>query len=301
MAGEMTAPYEMNKQVVATIKATVFPNANNAELSLFFHQCRRLGVHPLDRLIHPVKRGSSDGDRVSFQTSIDYFRSAADNTGEYDGQDEPEFGKLIDDKYPEFATVKVYRKGINRPFVGTARWSEYYPGEKLGFMWRKMPHNQLAKCAEALALRKAFPQNLHGLYTDDEMLQADFVEEPEKKTSTVQRKSETPASNGDVVTTAQVRAINTMLGKAGVKDDQRHTFVASMIGHKIESMNNLTKAEASTVIDRLQNPDKNEEPLPEGVPTDCPKDPMACEHSGFAEGKAFCGPDGDSCAFQVKE
>jgi len=113
-----------------------------------------------------------------------------------------------------------------------------------------------------------------------------------------QRKSESTGSNGNSASTAQVRAINTMLSKAAVKDDQRHTFVSSIIGRKVESLNDLTKADASTVIDRLQ--EKKEDPLPAGVPADCPKNPMACEHSGFADGDAFCGPDGTECPYQEK-
>ena len=114
------------------------------------------------------------------------------------------------------------------------------------------------------------------------------------------RKSEnkSTASNGNAASTAQVRAINTMLSKAAVKGDQRHTFVSSIIGRKVESLNDLTKADASTVIDRLQ--EKKEDPLPAGVPADCPKNPMACEHSGFADGEAFCGPDGTKCPHQEK-
>ena len=62
--------------------------------------------------------------------------------------------------------------GVVGNFTATARWSEYYPGKSQGFMWDKMPHTMLGKCAEALALRKAFPSQLSGLYTGDEMAQA---------------------------------------------------------------------------------------------------------------------------------
>lgn len=158
----------------ALVKSMIFPDASDRELELFYYECARHGVHPLDRKIFPIKRNDSEsgGKKLTFQCSIDYFRSAAMTSGDYDGQDEPEFGPLVDQGYPEYAKVAVWRKGVSRPFVGVARWKEYYPGEKMGFMWRKMPHGQLAKCAEALAFRKAFPQTLSNLYADEEMAQA---------------------------------------------------------------------------------------------------------------------------------
>jgi phage recombination protein Bet len=164
----------------ALVKSVVFPNSTDDELALFIFQCQRKGVHPLDRLIFPIKRNDSEsgGQKITFQSGIDYFRSAAEGTSLYDGQDEPEFefdGTTGNPAYPSLARVKLYKKGISRPFVGIARWSEFYPGEKLGFMYRKMPCNQLAKCAEAQAFRKAFPAQLGDLYTPEEMIQADVT------------------------------------------------------------------------------------------------------------------------------
>jgi hypothetical protein len=106
--------------------------------------------------------------------SIDGLRLKAQRTGEYDGQDEPEF-EYAPDGSITLARVRVYRKGISRPFVGTARWSEYVQTKKEGGptrFWSLMGHVMLGKCAEALAMRKAFPDELAGLYTDAEMMQA---------------------------------------------------------------------------------------------------------------------------------
>ena len=115
-------------------------------------------------------------DKWSCQVAIDGLRSKAEETGRYDGQDEPEFsredGQLV-------ARVRVYRKGITRPFVGVAYWNEFVQTYGRGDraeptrMWAQMPRHMLAKCAEALALRKAFPEELAGLYTSEEMGQAD--------------------------------------------------------------------------------------------------------------------------------
>ena len=157
------------------VKKTVFPDATDAELQLFFFDCTRRGVHPLDKLIHPTKRNG----KYTPITSIDMFRMRAAESGEHLGTDDAVY--LGDVGKPDFAaSVTVYRhvRSEKCPFTATARWSEYFPGEKQGFMWGKMPHLMLAKCAEALALRKAFPQQLHGLYTPEEMAQAETPAKP---------------------------------------------------------------------------------------------------------------------------
>ncbi|GAC1598116.1 MAG: hypothetical protein NVS3B28_30070 [Candidatus Velthaea sp.] len=103
------------------------------------------------------------------QVSIDGFRWFAEDSGEYDGQDEPRYtfderGKLIS------CSVTVYRKGMSRGVAATADMAESSAG---GPMWERMPKAMLAKCAEALALRKAFPKKLNGIVSNDEMEQAD--------------------------------------------------------------------------------------------------------------------------------
>ncbi len=164
------------------IKTQIAPNASKDELQLFLYQCKRTGLDPLTRQIYcihrNVKEGDSWGKKMSIQTSIDGFRVIAERSGVYAGQSEPEFieqdGKLICCK------VRVYKfssKGDRyEASVGVAYWSEYVQlgkDQKPSGMWAKMPHTMLSKVAEALALRKAFPQDLSGLYTGDEMQQAD--------------------------------------------------------------------------------------------------------------------------------
>jgi phage recombination protein Bet len=151
---------------VKLIKSQIAPKATNDELALFLYQARRTGLDPLARQIYCLPIGG----KMSIQTSIDGFRVVAERSGDYAGQDEPIFiekdGKL------ECAKVSVYRfKGEQRYLaaVGVAYMSEYKQSSP---MWTKMPHTMLSKCAEALALRKAYPQDLSGIYTGDEMAQA---------------------------------------------------------------------------------------------------------------------------------
>jgi len=157
---------------LATVRGVLAPDLNDQELGLFAMVAARSGLDPFAKQIYAVKRSG----RVTFQTGIDGYRSTAERTGEYDGSDEPEFGPTIDQpfQHPEFARVVVYRwrhgRRVGQP--ATAYWAEFYPGQGQDAMWRKMPRNQLAKCAEALAMRKAFPFVLADIYTPEEMEQA---------------------------------------------------------------------------------------------------------------------------------
>jgi len=159
------------RETIEVVKQTVFPKATDFELQLYFHKCVVNKVHPLDGLIFPSVFNTNDGRRVVFIKSIDLFRSTAESSGDYAGQDEEEF-EYKDNKLFK-ARVKVYKKGVSRPFVGVAKWDEFYPSDaKKAFIWNKMPEGQLAKCAEAKGLRKAFPKLLHGDYLEVEMDQA---------------------------------------------------------------------------------------------------------------------------------
>ena len=160
------------------IKTTIARGATDDELRLFLYDCARQGVHPLDKLIHFTKRGG----RYTPVTSIDLMRTRAAETNEYAGSDDATFEAFDDDGPPVSATVTVYRltQGQRFAYTATARWREYTPGELAGPLWQKMPHTMLAKCAEALALRKAFPRQLAGLYAAEELDQAEAGPLPPK-------------------------------------------------------------------------------------------------------------------------
>lgn len=168
---------------VALIKRTICRDATDDELKLFLYQCARTGLDPFDKQIYFRKFPGYNGkpSTIAIITGIDGYRLTADRTKAYEGQDGPLWcgndGVWVDvwlsSDPPAAAKVGVYKTGCRTAFFAVARWAEYFPtNEKEQFMWRRMPANQLAKCAEALALRKAFPKELSGIYTQDEMAQA---------------------------------------------------------------------------------------------------------------------------------
>jgi phage recombination protein Bet len=160
------------------IRDSYLNGASEEEAVVLLEVARIRRLNPLLKQIHFVKRWDKEKNRFVWtaQVAIDGFRLIAERTGRYDGQDEPEFGPMNKAGFPEWAKVKVYKTGIGRPFVGVAYWSEYVQTNRDGrpnHFWNDMPRNQLAKCAESLGLRKAFPEDLGGIYTPEEMGQAD--------------------------------------------------------------------------------------------------------------------------------
>lgn len=158
------------------IKDVYAKGASDVEFANFILVSARTGLDIFKKQIYLVPRWDSRlGKNVySPQAGIDGFRSVAERTGKYAGNDDAVFKgekEVKKVKVPEMATVTVYKmvEGTRCPFTASARWDEYYPGEKVGFMWHSKPHIMLGKCAEALALRKAFPNIIQGFYETAEM------------------------------------------------------------------------------------------------------------------------------------
>jgi phage recombination protein Bet len=181
----------LTDEQIALIKATVAKDTTDDELALFLYTAKSTGLDPLRKQIHAIKRLDRKTDKrvMTIQTGIDGYRVLAERTGCYVPGREPTFEvSPKDPSHPLSATAYIKKLVANawHEVAATARWDEYVQTyfdkgtnrwEPTPF-WKRMPFGQLAKCAEALALRRAFPDALGGLYTHEEMAQADREEPP---------------------------------------------------------------------------------------------------------------------------
>lgn len=220
-----------NDKQEAALKQIGLANAPKAELAVFLHFAQRTGLDPFARQIYMIERGG----RFTIQASIDGLRIVAQRSGEYAGQVGPywcgEDGEWTDvwleNKPPVAAKVGVLRKGFQEPLWGVAKYDSYNANSPI---WKKMPDTMIAKCAEALALRKAFPNDLSGLYTTEEMEQVDTpttkatVVTTPIKTTVVELEAEVKPeeTNADVI--KHLRDTLRIVEKIGTLVDLRKVF-----------------------------------------------------------------------------
>ena len=226
------APMQWSEQQLELIKSQIAPNCSDGELSLFGQVCQRTGLDPFARQIYAIKRGGGDRAKMTIQVSIDGFRLIADRSGKYAGSETLWCGPdgvwrevWLEQTPPAAAKTVVWKVGCERPFVAVARWSSYNQKSPL---WGKMPDLMLGKCSEALALRKAFPAELSGLYTSEEMAQATEVIEV----------NYTPRVAPSVISERQLRRLFATANEVGLTDEEQKQIVTGQFG--FESRKNIT-------------------------------------------------------------
>ena len=179
---------------IGLIHRTMMDKASKDDVAVFVATCERTGLDPFARQIMPQSRNSRtpDGGWKTTWTNIvtiDGLRKIAVDSGDYEGQEGPwwcgedgEWKEVWTKKTPCFASkVLAHRKNFRTGLVGIAKYESYVQKKKDGNpnqVWEQLGDHMTAKCAEALALRRAYPNEMAGLYTSDEMGRA-MQEQPQ--------------------------------------------------------------------------------------------------------------------------
>ena len=162
------------------VKNTIAKGATNDELALFLHQCKTAGLDPLSNQIYSIKRG----DKRTTQIAIGGARLVAERSGKYRpghtywyDADGKEYTVWIKPEPPAACRVTVFKDGYEVP----GRAVKFTERVQSTPTWKSMPSTMLAKCAEMDTLRTAFPQELSGLYSPEEMGNNHPVSTPQRE------------------------------------------------------------------------------------------------------------------------
>lgn len=261
---------------LAALRQIGVDRASNGDLAVFMHVCQRTGLDPFARQIYMILR---DGKQV-IQTGIDGMRlvarRAVDRNQEAFSIAAPEWcgpdGQWTDvwlsSEPPAAARVTVTRGAGT--FSAVALWKEYVQTKRDGGitrMWATRGAGQLAKCAEALALRKACPQDLSGIYAEDEMgrdrreqarsggLGAVLVEQSPETAA-----SETPESDHErPATDRTVAAVTALMDECGIGlPEDQEAFMTDTVGHD-QPFTEAEAVEAGKRLRRIQQGDPEAE------------------------------------------
>lgn len=174
---------------MATLRSTIANDCNAPEFNLFVEYARRIGLDPIRKQIIPIIFSANDPKKRNMQivVSIDGLRTIAERVQNYRPDDEePQYVYSDELKHPdtnplgiEKCVVKAWKqdsKGDWYPVKASAYWDEYVPIKTWDgtakidskTLWPKMPRLMIAKCAEALALRKGWPDQFAGIHLDAE-------------------------------------------------------------------------------------------------------------------------------------
>jgi phage recombination protein Bet len=197
MSNALATTKQSDQELIAVLQSSLYPGAAIGSVQMVLNYCAAAGLDPMQKPVHivPIWDSKAGGMRDVVMPGIGLYRTQAARSGNYAGVSDAEYGPDISEKigglditYPTWCKVSVKRllpNGQIAEFSATERWKENYAvrgGKDKSIapnaMWAKRPYGQLAKCAEAQALRKAFPE-FGSQPTADEMEGKD-MEPPER-------------------------------------------------------------------------------------------------------------------------
>ena len=176
-AGGAMTTADHDAAVWSALKSSIYPGASDASIGLVLDYCAAAGLDPMQKPVHIVPMWDSKNRQMRdvVMPGIGLYRVQAARSGQFAGMSEPEFGpnvtELIGSRevtYPEWCKVTVYRQlasGHIASFTAVEYWIENYAikggkdqDQSPNAMWSKRVRGQIAKCAQAQALRMAFPE-----------------------------------------------------------------------------------------------------------------------------------------------
>lgn len=223
----------------ALIKNMYAKDCSDDEFDVFLFTCKRLGLDPRAKQIYAIKLQG----KMTFQIGIDGLRLVAERTGKYAPGRETNY--VYDKEGRLFSATAYVKKWVGDTWhevPATAYMAEYSTGQAT---WRTKPHIMLGKCAESLALRKAFPMELSGVYTTEEMGQT--MEEEQVKTK------KEPVSEVATIEVNAPQAKKGMFGKTMVEYQAMAKELWEMMRSRCRTLNPIPPYELAFYLQYCQN------------------------------------------------
>lgn len=279
------------EELISVLQASLYPGASANSIRLVVGYCKAAGLDPMQKPVHivPMWDKTTKSMRDVVMPGIGIYRTQAARSGQYAGISEPEFGPVVTREidgtqvsYPEWCRVTVKRlvSGTIVEFTAIEFWMENYATagrdtSAPNTMWRKRPFGQIAKCAEAQALRKAFPEvgaqptaeEMEGRLSDDDAIPGESVrvdeprQRPQRKAiasqdggdpgsqqevqpGSVQQQDAAPqapkkaetTTGGATVTDSMLRVLRTKLSGRGALDQVEPAFCTALGVDRLESI-----------------------------------------------------------------
>lgn len=240
-------------ELISVLQTSLYPGASLPSIKMVVGYCRAAQLDPLQKPVHivPMWDKNTKGMRDVVMPGVGLYRTQASRTGQYVGASEPEFGPDVDEvldgvkiTYPKWCKVIVRRQlesGAIAEFPSVEFWKENYAtatkdSAAPNAMWKKRPYGQLSKCAEAQALRKAFPE--FGAQPTAEEMEGKSIDGASDVVDVNSTSSRKPASGAEAARAAQQNAAS----HAGVSDEERTALLSEL--DKFVLNNGLTEYSA---------------------------------------------------------